>query len=541
MAFKIVCHLERSGGDDPFEPAPRPAGRLPLFQVFNPLSAWGPSFVKLCRMGDERGIVLVTGATGYVGGRLAPRLLDEHWNVRCLVRDPARLAGRTWASRVEILRGDALRPETLAPALRGVRFAFYLVHGMAGGADFHERDLTAARNFGAAARAAGVELIVYLGGLGDPEADLSRHLRSRQETGAALRASGAPVTEFRAGVIVGSGSLSFEMIRYLAERVPVMVCPRWVRTRIQPIAIRNVLDYLCAVLDRPAAHGRVIEVGGAEVLTYGDMLTGYAEVRGLRRKLITVPVLTPRLSSYWVHLVTPVPATIARPLVEGLRNDVIVRDGAAQRFFPDVRPMGYRDAVRFALRQLDAGQVETRWSDALATSQGDVAPVVLSNIEGMITEQRQLVVPATPGAVFRSFSSLGGDVGWLYCNLAWRVRGLVDRIVGGVGLRRGRRDPHAVRVGDAVDFWRVEAVEPDHLLRLRAEMKLPGRAWLQFKVGPHPGGGALLTQTAFFAPKGLAGWTYWNMLYPAHAFIFNGLVRKIGRRALDLGDAGRTT
>jgi uncharacterized protein YbjT (DUF2867 family) len=484
----------------------------------------------------DRGPVLVTGSTGYIGGRLAPRLLDDGWRVRCLVRDPRRLEGRPWTGRAEIVQGDVLRPETLAAALRGVRFAYYLVHGMAGGADFHERDLAAARNFGAAAREAGVEQIVYLGGLGDPETDLSRHLRSRQETGAALRASGVRVTEFRAGVIVGSGSLSFEMIRYLAERVPVMVCPRWVHTRIQPIAVRNVLDYLTAVLVRPDAWGRTVEIGGSDVRTYAQMLTDYARVRGLKRWLVSVPVLTPRLSSFWVHLVTPVPAVIARPLVEGLRNDVVVRDATARELFPEIRPVNYAEAVRLSLQRLDAGDVETRWSDALATSQGDVTPVVLTDQEGMILEQRQVVVPAAPAEVFRSFSRIGGNVGWLYWDWAWRIRGLIDRLVGGVGLRRGRRDPDEVRVGDALDFWRVEAVERDHLLRLRAEMKVPGRAWLQFKVTPHATGRSLLTQTAFFAPKGLAGLLYWYALYPVHAFIFSGLVRQVGRRASDAAE-----
>ncbi len=482
-------------------------------------------------MGDRAGLVLVTGSTGYIGGRLAPRLLEEGWRVRCLARDPSRLEGRPWTARAEIVAGDVLRPETLPEALRGVRFAYYLVHAMAGGADFHERDLAAARSFGAAARDAGVEQIVYLGGLGDPEADLSRHLRSRQETGDALRAAGVPVTEFRAGVIVGSGSLSFEMVRYLTERVPVMICPRWVHTRIQPIAIRNVLDYLTAVLDRPAAWGRIVEIGGEDVKTYGEMLTEYARVRGLRRWLVSVPVLTPRLSSYWVHLVTPVPASIARPLVEGLRNDVVVRDGAARELFPEIRPVPYAEAVRSALGRLDAGPVETRWSDALATSQGDVTPVVLTVHEGMILERRQVVVSAPPDAVFRSFAGIGGSVGWLYWDWAWRLRGLVDRLVGGVGLRRGRRDPDEVRIGDALDFWRVEAVEANRLLRLRAEMKVPGRAWLEFRVAPHAEGASILSQTAYFAPKGLAGLLYWYALYPAHAFVFSGLVRALGRRA----------
>jgi uncharacterized protein YbjT (DUF2867 family) len=485
---------------------------------------------------DDRGLVLVTGSTGYIGGRLVARLLDEGWRVRCLARDPSRLGGRPWTRRVGIAEGDVLRPGTLVEALRGVRFAYYLIHSMASGGDFHERDLVAARNFGSAARAAGVELIVYLGGLGDPDADLSRHLRSRQETGEALREGGVPVTEFRAGVIVGSGSLSFEMVRYLVERVPVMVCPRWVHTRIQPIGVRNVVDYLTAVLERREAWGRVLEIGGADVRTYAEMLTDYARVRGLRRWLISVPVLTPRLSSVWVHLVTPVPAVIARPLVEGLRNDVVVRDDAARRLFPEIEPVGYEEAVRRALGRLDAGDVETRWADALATSQGDVTPVALGDVEGMLLEQRQIVVRAAPEAVFRSFSSLGGEVGWLSWDWAWRLRGLLDRLAGGVGLRRGRRDPDDVRVGDAVDFWRAEAVEPDRLLRLRAEMKVPGRAWLQFKVVPHGAGESLLTQTAFFAPKGLAGLLYWYSLYPIHGPIFSGLVRQVGRRASEPGE-----
>lgn len=482
-------------------------------------------------MSARRGVVLITGSTGYIGGRLAPRLLDAGWDVRCLARDPARLRGRPWASRAEIVRGDLLAPESLPAALRGVRTAYYLVHGMAGGADFHERDLVAARNFGVAAKAAGVEHVIYLGGLGDTETDLSQHLRSRHATGDALRASGVTVTEFRAGVIVGSGSLSFEIIRYLTERLPVMICPRWVYTRIQPIAIRNVLDYLVAALDRPEARGRIIEIGGADVVTYGEMLTGYARVRGLRRWLLPVPVLTPRLSSLWVHLVTPIPSTIARPLVEGMRNDVIVRDDAASRIFPEIRPIDYETSVRLALDKLEAGDVATTWADALATSHGPAAPVVLTTHEGMIIERRQAAVDAAPEAVFASFARLGGTEGWLFWNWAWRLRGLADRLCGGVGMRRGRRDPVDVRVGDALDFWRVEDVEPGRSMRLRAEMKVPGRAWLQFTVAPNGSGRALLSQTAFFAPKGLAGLAYWYLLYPVHAFIFSGLVRAVAARA----------
>jgi len=475
--------------------------------------------------------VLVTGATGYVGGRLVPRLLDAGHQVRCMVRDPARLQGRPWVGRVEVVRGDVLDESSLAPALAGVEVAYYLVHSLGSGHDFHARDARAARAFGHAAHGAGVRRLIYLGGLGDPSADLSEHLRSRQQTGDALREAGVPVTEFRAAVIVGAGSLSFEMIRYLTERVPIMVCPSWVYTRIQPIAVGDVLDYLVAALDVSASTGEVIEIGGEDVITYGEMMTRYARLRGLRRLLVPVPVLTPRLSSYWVHLVTPIPSSIAQPLIEGLRNEVIVRVPRARAMFPDIRPIGYDAAVSAALEHLEAGSVETAWTDALVTSQGDVPPVVLSTQDGMVIEHRQIVVAAPPARVYRAFIGLGGDTGWLYMNWAWQVRGLMDRLAGGVGMRRGRRDPQHVRVGDALDFWRVEAVEPDSSLRLRAEMKVPGRAWLQFQARPQGDGRTLLSQTAFFAPRGLWGLMYWYALYPMHQLIFGGMIRRVARRA----------
>jgi uncharacterized protein YbjT (DUF2867 family) len=480
---------------------------------------------------NETPLILTTGATGYIGGRLVSRLLEEGYRVRVLVRDPQRLQGRPWVERVQVAVGDVLHPETLPAALEDVTTAYYLIHSMMGGEDFHQRDLRAARNFGLAARQAGVGRLIYLGGLGDPDAELSEHLRSRQQTGDALREAGVPVTEFRAAVIVGSGSLSFEMIRYLTERLPAMICPRWVYTRTQPISIHNVLDYLLAALKTPESSGEIIEIGGAQVVTYGEMMTGYARARGLKRWMVPVPVLTPRLSSYWVHLVTPVPASIAQPLIQGLRNENIVRSDSALLLFPHIQPMDYQRSVELALEQLDAGNVETTWSDALVTSQGDLPPVVLATHEGMILEKRQLVVTAPANAVYRTFSGLGGKHGWLYMNWAWEIRGAMDRLVGGVGLRRGRRDPDELRVGDALDFWRVEAVEPDHLLRLRAEMKVPGRAWLQFQVRPHNNGTSLLSQTAFFAPKGLSGLLYWYLLYPIHALIFSGMIRKIAKQA----------
>ena len=476
--------------------------------------------------------VLVTGATGYVGGRLVPRLLAAGHHVRVLVRDPARLQGRPWLNQVEVATGDVLQPATLGPALESIEAAFYLVHSMLSHGDFAAQDVAAARAFGQAAHEAGVQQIVYLGGLGDPQADLSEHLRSRQETGEALRQAGVPVTELRAAVIVGSGSLSFEMIRNLTERLPVMICPRWVFTRIQPISIDDVLEYLAVSLETPAARGRVVEIGGADAMTYGDMMRGYAAARGLRRLLIAVPVLTPRLSSYWVHWMTPIPAGIARPLIEGLRNEVVVRDDAARRIFPAIHPLGFAEAVRKALAQLEAGPVESTWSDALVTTEGDHAAVLLTLREGMIIERRQETLESPTASAYAAFSRLGGETGWLYGNWLWRLRGALDRLAGGVGMRRGRRDPVEVRVGDALDFWRVEAVEPGRLLRLRAEMKVPGRAWLQFEAQPREPSGSRLIQTAFFAPRGLLGLLYWYGLYPIHALIFSGLVRRLAAQGV---------
>jgi len=476
-------------------------------------------------------LILVSGATGYIGGRLVPRLLELGYRVRCLVRDPLRLQGRPWYAAVEIVAGDVLKPESLAIAMDGVVAAYYLVHSMAGGKDFHARDMDAATHFGHAAHIAGVDRVIYLGGLAEASPDLSEHLRSRQQTGDALRATGVTVTEFRAGVIVGSGSLSFEMIRYLTERLPVMICPRWVSTRTQPIGIRDVIEYLSMALAAPDTRGRIIEIGGANVVTYGEMMEIYAEVRGLRRWLISVPVLTPRLSSYWVNIVTPIPAVIARPLIEGLRNENVVHDPSAAALFPGIHPVGYRVAVERALARLEVRDIETTWSDALSTSQGAATPVQLTTHEGMVIERRQRIVNATAARVSEIVNGIGGRRGWFYMTWAWEIRGFLDRLIGGVGLRRGRRDADRLRIGDALDFWRVEAVEPGALLRLRAEMLVPGKAWLQFQMTPRDAGGTLLTQTAFFAPKGLAGWAYWYALYPIHALMFSGLIKQIARRA----------
>lgn len=479
----------------------------------------------------RKGPVLVTGATGYIGGRLVLRLLESGHRVRCLVRDPSRLQGRPWFDNVEIVTGDVLQSHTLGPAMEGVSTAYYLVHSMGSGSAFHNQDLIAAQNFGDAAKSANVERIIYLGALAESSPGLSEHLQSRQQTGDALRKAGVPVTEFRAGVIVGSGSVSFEMIRYLTERVPVMICPRWVYTKTQPIGIREVLEYLTKALQKPESIGQIIEIGGSEVVTYGEMMTLYAKVRGLKRWMLPVPVLTPRLSSYWVNLVTPIPANIARPLVEGLRNENTVHNPLARQLFPEIVPVNYQTSVERALERLQASDIESTWSDALSTSQIAANPVILTTQEGMIMEHRQQIVSASPQEVYRVFTGLGGQRGWLFLNSTWRLRGFLDRLIGGVGLRRGRRDPNEIRVGDALDFWRVEAAEPGALLRLRAEMKVPGKAWLQFKVVPYDAGKSHFTQTAYFAPHGLSGWLYWYTLYPVHALIFSGLIKKISQRA----------
>jgi uncharacterized protein YbjT (DUF2867 family) len=470
--------------------------------------------------------ILIVGASGYIGGRLVPLLRSRGDDLVLMSRDARPLAARFPDARV--VAADLLDAATLAPALEGIDVAYYLAHSMgAGERGFAERDRRAARNFAQAAARAGVSRIVYLGGLGDDAADLSHHLASRHETGAELAAHGVPVTEFRAAVIIGSGSASFEILRHLTERLPVMITPRWVGTRCQPIGIRDVLDYLVGALDHPEAIG-IVEIGAPDVLSYGDMMLTYARLRGLRRLMIPVPVLTPRLSSYWVNLVSPVPAGIARPLIEGLRNEVIVtHPGPAAAF--GLAPLPFTEALQRAIDRTDRHDIESTWFDALAAPDRQSLTAVESR-EGMIIDRRSHRVAAPPERAFAEIERLGGDAGWPYANLLWRIRGLADRVVGGVGMRLGRRDAAHVRVGDALDFWRVEEVRAPSLLRLRAEMRVPGRAWLQYEVSAAPGGSRIV-QTAFFEPKGVSGLAYWYVLYPAHAVIFRGMVRELARRA----------
>ncbi|UCE18279.1 MAG: DUF2867 domain-containing protein [Gemmatimonadota bacterium] len=473
------------------------------------------------------GTVLVTGATGYIGGRLVPRLLEEGYCLRVMVRDATRLQGRSWVNRVEIAEGDPLKPETLSGAFKGLDVAYAFIHSRYRGADFHTKDMEAAKNFGAAAKAADVKRIIYLGGLGDPETKLSEHLRSRQLTAKSLSEGGVPVTHFRAAIIIGSGSASFEMIRYMTERVPPMICPRWVFSRIQPIAIDDVMSYLAMALKVPESAGKTIDIGGRDVITYADTFRGYAKVRGLRRVIIPVPVLTPRLSSHWVHWVTPMSAKIARPLIEGLRNEVVVRNDLARSMFPGIHPIGYEEAVRRALKSIESGRVESTWSDALCTSCGDKPPAVLTDQEGIITKRIQKTIEAPAESVYTVVTGLGGKRGWLYSNWAWWSRGLLDRLFGGVGLRRGRRHPENLRAGDVVDFWRVEKLETNRLLRLRSELKFPGRLWLQFEIHPGDTDTSILVQTFNYVPKGFPGFLYWYLLLPLHNVILSGLARQI--------------
>ncbi len=447
-------------------------------------------------------LILITGATGYVGGRLLAALVAAGRPVRCLVRRAARFDA---PAGVEVVEGDCLEPDTLPPALEGVHTAYYLVHSMSAAGDFQSLDRLAAARFGAAAARAGVRRIVYLGGLGDPEDDLSPHLSSRQETGRTLGESGVPVVELRASIVIGSGSLSFEMVRALAERLPVMICPRWVAVVTQPIAIADVVSYLAAALELPPGAEGVYEIGGPDVVSYGDILREYARQRGLRRLLVSVPLLTPRLSSLWLALVTPLHARVGRKLIDGVRNATVVRSDRAARAFP-VRPVGLAAAIEAALRE--AGARRRRFAD-----------------------DRTLEVDAPAAAVFDVVRGIGGARGWYFGDALWRLRGGLDRALGGPGMGSGRRDPDDCRPGDAIDGWRVEAIAPGRRLRLEARMKMPGRAWLSFEVTTRRHGVVRLRQTAEFEPRGLAGRLYWYALLPIHAAMFEGMIRGIARRA----------
>lgn len=472
-------------------------------------------------------LVLLTGATGYVGGRLLPLLEQQGVRVRCLTRRPEAIRERV-GTTTEMIAGDVLDFASLAGAFQGIDTAYYFVHSMGADRDFAEQDRIGATNFARAARAAGVRRIIYLGGLGDPDETLSKHLRSRQETGAILRKYHPQVIEFRASIVIGSGSLSFEMIRALVERLPIMICPRWVRVLAQPIAVEDLLAYLLQALDQPDGPSRVYEIGGPDQVSYGQIMHEYARQRGLRRWMIPVPVLTPNLSSLWLGLVTPLYARVGRKLVESLRNPTLVSNDLATKVF-SVHPRSVRKALARALVNEDRQFAETRWSDAL--SAGGTEPAWGGvRFGSRLIDSRTVTVAVPPEQSFAPIRRIGGSTGWYYANWLWSLRGFLDLLCGGVGIRRGRRDPKNLLVGDALDFWRVELYEPPHRLRLYAEMKLPGRAWLEFDVTENEQG-STIRQTAIFDPIGLSGLLYWYGIYPLHQFVFAGMLRNLAHAA----------
>jgi len=472
-------------------------------------------------------LILLTGATGYIGGRLLRHFEAERHPVRCIVRRPEFLRGRV-APGIEVVAGDLLDIESIKSAMTGVHTAYYLVHSMGTVHGFEETDRQAAECFGAAARAEGIRRIVYLGGLGSPHGELSPHLRSRREVGEILRQSGVPVIEFRASIVIGSGSLSFEMIRALVERLPVMVTPRWVNILAQPVAIENVLEYLRAALDVSINGSPIYEIGGPDRVSYGGLMGEYARQRGLHRLTISVPVLTPRLSSLWLGLVTPLYARVGRKLIDSIRHPTVIQDDTALRAFA-VRPIGVREAIAHALHNEDLEYAETRWSDALSSA-GPATHWGGVRFGNRLVDTRKIHVSLPPPAAFAPIQRIGGSTGWYYSNWLWSLRGWLDLLIGGVGMRGGRRDREQIKTGDTIDCWRVEAFEPGRRLRLIAEMKMPGRAWLEFEVTGDKNG-SVIRQTAIFDPVGLQGLLYWYSVFPLHQFVFSGMLRGIARAA----------
>lgn len=445
-----------------------------------------------------------------------------------MARRPETLQSRV-APSTEVVHGDVLQPDSMDQAVQGIETAYYLVHSMGTGSDFEADDRAGARNFAVAARKAGVKRIVYLGGLGDSDQKLSRHLRSRQEVGQVLAESGAQVIEFRASIVIGSGSLSFELIRALVQRLPFMICPKWVQTPAQPIAIEDVLAFLVAALEYEPQGHHIFEIGGPRPVTYRDLMREYARQRRLRRFMLSVPCLTPRLSSLWLGLVTPVYARVGRKLVDSLKNPTVVRDSSANTVF-NVQPRDVASAIQRALENEDREFAETRWSDALSAG-GHPRRWGGAKFGNRLVDSRTVTVNTSAADAFTPVRRIGGETGWYYGNWLWQLRGFIDLLVGGVGVRRGRRDPEELHAGESIDCWRVETIEPDQLLRLSAEMKLPGRAWLEFEVTPAGPGMSKIRQTATFDPLGLFGLCYWYAIYPLHEAVFGGMLREIARAA----------
>ena len=478
---------------------------------------------------DGRPRILLTGATGYIGRRLLRVLESDGHRVRCLARRPEYLRERV-SDDTEVVKGDLLNRNSLFAVLDGIDTAYYLVHSLGSSGDFADEERQCAQNFADAASAAGVSRIIYLGGLGVDAPNPSEHLRSRGEVGAVLRSSGVPVLEFRASIVIGSGSVSFEMVRALVERLPVMITPRWVSVPAQPIAIDDLLQYLYAGQSIPLEESRVFEVGGADVVSYGGLMREYARQRGLRRVMLPVPALTPRLSSLWLGLVTPLYARVGRKLIESLRNASIVTDPSSQDTFA-VQPMGINATIAAALRNENRDFAESRWSDALSSS-GTTPSWGGVRFGTRLVDMRTAPVSAPPATAFAPIRRIGGDTGWYFADWLWRVRGFIDLLAGGVGVRRGRPHPDRLALGDTVDWWRVECYEPGRMVRFQAELRLPGRAWLEFEVEPgDDGNGSVIRQTAVFEPVGLGGLLYWYAVWPVHAAVFRGMIGGIAKAA----------
>jgi uncharacterized protein YbjT (DUF2867 family) len=474
-------------------------------------------------------LILVTGATGYVGGCLVPRLLEEGYRVRVLARDPKRISGRAWYSQVELVKGDLLSLELVEQALQDVSAAYYLVHNMSSGRNYFGREINAARNLASEATNAGVEHIIYLGGLADPGEDIGPHMRSRIQTGDILRQGCAAVTEFRASLVIGSGSISFEMIRYLTEQFPILIGPRWIYNRTQPISIQNILEYLLAALDNPACRGRIYEIGGASIHTYAETLSIYANLRGLKRRTIALPGMPVTLMAAFADILTPVPARIAGPLLGGMRSNSVVRTDSARRDFSRINPISYAASVSLALDRLSPDCLESTWEK-------DASSFKIKQ-QGFFIEGQQIRLKVQPAVVYDVVTGLGGKHGWLYLDDLWKLRGFFDRLVGGPGLR-GRRTDGKLVEGDVLDFYRVETLEQNQLMRLKAEVKAPGLGWMEWRIRSHSAEETLLSQIAYFTPSGAPGFLYWYFMLPVHRLVFSGLIKAVARRAAAIQTSG---
>lgn len=479
--------------------------------------------------------ILLTGATGYIGGRLLTRLKKRELKVVCLTRRPEALEHKK-TQNIELIKADVQNKDSLVVAMKGVDTAFYLIHSMESEGDFEEKDRVAAQNFASAAKECGVRRIVYVGGLGESGKELSRHLRSRQEVGRLLGEAGAQVIELRASIVIGSGSLSFELVRSLVDRLPILIMPKWVQVPAQPIWINDLLSYLEQSIDIEVSGSQIFEVGGTDVVSYRGIMEEYAKQRGLKRWMINVPVLTPYLSSLWLGLITPVFARTGRKLVSSLKNPTVVKDSKAKELFR-IKPQGLSFAIKKSIENEDQEYAETRWSDALSSSgiDGGYGGIKFGR---RIIDSRSIVVVAKKEVAFEVIESIGGSNGWLYANWIWKLRGAIDLLFGGVGLRRGRRHPAKLYLGDALDWWRVEKLVPNEELLLEAEMKVPGRAWLKFEVCPAKETGSVrIVQTAIYDPNGFLGLLYWYLLYPVHVIIFSGMLEEIGNRVKKIKNA----